>query len=92
MLGALKYQAARERYTFRQTLCSRHRRFFEREVEYEMLILDVVIKLSTLTVSIQEAEKRLRELIGLAKQGDEIVIARDEQTKIKLVPVAANGW
>jgi antitoxin (DNA-binding transcriptional repressor) of toxin-antitoxin stability system len=45
---------------------------------------------STQTVSIQEAEKRLAELIGLAKQGDEIIIAQDKQTKVKLVPVASN--
>ena len=31
--------------------------------------------MSTRTVSVQEAEKRLAELIGLAQQGDEIVIA-----------------
>lgn len=41
----------------------------------------------TQTVSIQEAEKRLAELISLAKQGDEIVIAQDERTKVKLVPI-----
>ncbi|MGH8520553.1 MAG: type II toxin-antitoxin system Phd/YefM family antitoxin [Gammaproteobacteria bacterium] len=43
--------------------------------------------MSTRTVSVQEAEKRLAELIGLAQQGDEIVIARDDQAKVKLVPI-----
>ncbi len=40
----------------------------------------------TQTVSIEDAQKRLAELIGLAKQGDEIVIAKDEQTRVRLVP------
>lgn len=43
--------------------------------------------MSTRTVSVQEAEKRLAELIGLAQQGDEIVIARDDQARVKLVPI-----
>jgi antitoxin (DNA-binding transcriptional repressor) of toxin-antitoxin stability system len=38
-------------------------------------------------VSVQEAEKRLAELIGLAQQGDEIVIARNDQASAKLVPI-----
>ena len=37
--------------------------------------------MSIRTVSVQEAEKRLAELIGLAQQGDEIVIAR--MTRLK---------
>jgi len=43
--------------------------------------------MSTQTVSIQEAEKRLAELISLAEQGNEVFIAKDEQHQIKLVPV-----
>lgn len=43
--------------------------------------------MSTRTVSVQEAEKRLAELIGLAQQGDEIVITRDDQATVKLVPI-----
>lgn len=43
--------------------------------------------MSTRTVSVQEAEKRLAELIGLAQQGDEIIIARDDQARVKLVPI-----
>ncbi len=43
--------------------------------------------MSTKTVTVEEAEKRLTELIGLAQQGDEIVIAEDNQPKAKLVPV-----
>jgi antitoxin (DNA-binding transcriptional repressor) of toxin-antitoxin stability system len=43
--------------------------------------------MSTRTVSVQEAEKRLAELIGLAQQGDEIVITRDDQARVKLVPI-----
>ena len=43
--------------------------------------------MSTRTVSVQEAEMRLAELIGLAQQGDEIVIARDDQARVKLVPI-----
>ncbi len=43
--------------------------------------------MSTRTVSVQEAEKRLAELIGLAQQGDEIVIASDDQARVKLVPI-----
>lgn len=42
--------------------------------------------MSTRTVSAQEAEKRLAELIGLAQQGD-VVIARDDQARVKLVPI-----
>ncbi|MGH8652330.1 MAG: type II toxin-antitoxin system Phd/YefM family antitoxin [Gammaproteobacteria bacterium] len=43
--------------------------------------------MSTQTVSIQEAEKRLAELISLAEQGNEVFIVKDEQHQFKLVPV-----
>lgn len=46
--------------------------------------------MSAQTVSIQDAQKRLAELIGLAKQGDEIVIAQDDQTQVRLVPVTSH--
>ncbi len=39
------------------------------------------------TVSIQEAKAQLTELIRLAEKGEEIVIAQDDQPKVKLVPV-----
>jgi prevent-host-death family protein len=39
------------------------------------------------TVSIQEAKAQLTELIHLAEQGEEIVIAQDDQPKVKLVPI-----
>ena len=40
------------------------------------------------TVSVQEAKAQLMELIHLAEQGEEIVIAQDDQPKVRLVPVA----
>jgi prevent-host-death family protein len=40
------------------------------------------------TVTVQEAKAQLTELIHLAEQGEEIVIAQDDQPKVKLVPVA----
>jgi prevent-host-death family protein len=39
------------------------------------------------TVTIQEAKAQLSELIHLAEQGEEIIIAQDDQPKVKLVPV-----
>ncbi|MBF0502717.1 MAG: toxin-antitoxin (TA) system antitoxin [Candidatus Riflebacteria bacterium] len=47
--------------------------------------------MSTQTVSVQDAQKRLAELIDLAKQGDEIVIAQDEQTRVRLVPFTSHS-
>jgi len=38
-------------------------------------------------VTVEEAEARLLELIGLAEQGEEVVIAQGDQPKVKLVPV-----
>lgn len=38
-------------------------------------------------VSVEEAEARLLELIGLAEQGENIVIAHGDQPKVKLVPI-----
>jgi antitoxin (DNA-binding transcriptional repressor) of toxin-antitoxin stability system len=38
-------------------------------------------------VTVEEAGTRLRELIGLAEQGEEVVIAYEDQPKVKLVPV-----
>ena len=46
----------------------------------------------TKTVTIQDAEGHLGELIDLAAQGEEIVIAKDEQAKAKLVPVPAKKY
>lgn len=38
-------------------------------------------------VTVEEAEARLRELIDLAEQGEEVVIAYEDQPKVKLVPI-----
>ena len=38
-------------------------------------------------VTVEEAEARLLELIGLAEQGEEVVIAQGDQPKVKLVPI-----
>ena len=38
-------------------------------------------------VTVEEAGTRLRELIGLAEQGEEVVIAYEDQPKVKLVPI-----
>jgi len=38
-------------------------------------------------VTVEEAEARLLELIGLVEQGEEVVIAQGDQPKAKLVPV-----
>ena len=40
------------------------------------------------TVTVHEAKEQLTELIHLAEQGEEIVIAQDDQSKVKLVPIA----
>jgi len=39
------------------------------------------------TVNIQEAKAQLSELIHLAEQGEEVFVAQDDETKVKLVPV-----
>ncbi len=41
------------------------------------------------TVTVQEAERQLKELIRLVEQGEEVVIAQDDRPKVKLVPVAS---
>jgi antitoxin (DNA-binding transcriptional repressor) of toxin-antitoxin stability system len=38
-------------------------------------------------VTVEEAGARLLELIGLAEQGEDIVIAHENQPKVKLVPI-----
>jgi antitoxin (DNA-binding transcriptional repressor) of toxin-antitoxin stability system len=38
-------------------------------------------------VTVEEAGARLRELIGLAEQGEEVVIACEDEPKVKLVPL-----
>lgn len=38
-------------------------------------------------VTVEEAESRLLELIGLAERGEDIVIAHEDQPKVKLVPI-----
>ena len=42
-------------------------------------------------VTVEEAETRLLELIGLAEQGEDIVIAHEDQPKVKLVPLGQLG-
>jgi antitoxin (DNA-binding transcriptional repressor) of toxin-antitoxin stability system len=39
------------------------------------------------TVTVQEAKAQLFELIHLAEQGEEIIIAQDDEAKVKLVPL-----
>jgi len=41
----------------------------------------------TKTVSVEEAETQLHSLIDLAEQGEEVVIAKSDQAKVKLVPI-----
>ena len=41
-------------------------------------------------VTVEEAEARLLELIGLAEQGEEVVIAYEDQPKVKLVPYSTS--
>jgi len=43
------------------------------------------------TVTLPEAQARLPELLAAAERGEEIVITRDEQPGIKLVPVGPTG-
>jgi antitoxin (DNA-binding transcriptional repressor) of toxin-antitoxin stability system len=43
--------------------------------------------MSPTIVTVEEAAARLRELIGLAAQGEEIVIRAEKQPKVKLVPI-----
>ena len=38
-------------------------------------------------VTVDEAERRLAELIALASRGEEVVIEQDQQIKVKLVPL-----
>mgnify|MGYP001488426739 CR=1 FL=1 len=38
-------------------------------------------------VTVAEAATRLLELISLAEQGEDVVIAHEDQPKVKLVPV-----
>lgn len=48
---------------------------------------ETVGMMSSKIVSVEEAEARLLELIGLAEQGEDIVISHEDQPKVKLVPV-----
>ena len=43
--------------------------------------------MSTKIVTVQEAEGHLLELIDLAEKGEEVIIAHDDQPKVKLVPI-----
>ena len=47
----------------------------------------MVEMMSPKIVTVEEAEARLLELIGLVEQGEEVVIAHENQPKAKLVPV-----
>jgi antitoxin (DNA-binding transcriptional repressor) of toxin-antitoxin stability system len=48
---------------------------------------EMVKMMSPKIVTVEEAEVRLLELIGLVEQGEEVVIAHGDQPKVKLVPV-----
>ena len=48
---------------------------------------EMVKMMSPKIVTVEEAEARLLELIGLAEQGEEVVIAYEDQPKVKLVPI-----
>jgi prevent-host-death family protein len=41
-------------------------------------------------VTLEEAQDRLPELVAAAERGEEVVITRENQPTIKLVPVVAN--
>lgn len=43
--------------------------------------------MSPTIVPVEEAGARLLELIGLAEQGEEVVIVYENQPKVKLVPI-----
>lgn len=43
------------------------------------------------TVDVEEAQTRLSELIREATQGEEVVIAREDGTAVRLVPVEQNA-
>ena len=43
--------------------------------------------MSSTIVTVEEAGARLLELISLAEQGEDIVIAHEDQPKVKLVPI-----
>jgi antitoxin (DNA-binding transcriptional repressor) of toxin-antitoxin stability system len=47
----------------------------------------MVESMSTKTVTVQETEGHLLELIALVEQGEEVVITHDDQPKVKLVPL-----
>jgi antitoxin (DNA-binding transcriptional repressor) of toxin-antitoxin stability system len=48
----------------------------------------MVEMMSPKIVTVEEAEACLRALIGLAAQGEEVVIADGEQLQVKLVPMS----
>jgi len=47
----------------------------------------MVVRMATKIVTVQEAEGHLLELIGLAEQGEDVVIVHNDQAKVKLVPL-----
>ena len=49
--------------------------------------LAMVEMMSPTIVPVEEAGARLLELISLAEQGEEVVIAYEDQPKVKLVPI-----
>jgi antitoxin (DNA-binding transcriptional repressor) of toxin-antitoxin stability system len=48
---------------------------------------EMVGMMSSKIVTVEEAATRLLELIGLAEQGEDIVISHEDQAKVKLVPI-----
>lgn len=49
--------------------------------------VEMVGMMSSKIVTVEEAETRLLELIGLAEKGEDIVISHKDQPKVKLVPI-----
>lgn len=42
-------------------------------------------------LKVEEAQPRLRELIGEASDGEDVVIARDDGAAVRLVPIGSQG-
>lgn len=48
--------------------------------------------MSTLTISVDEAQNQLRDLLARARRGDEVIIAEDDKPVVRLVRAeAASG-
>lgn len=47
--------------------------------------------MSSKTVDVQEAQHQLAELLSLAQQGNEVIIAEDNKPIARLVPITPSG-